>query len=147
MKYFTSMLLILLASTSFLCAGTKYGDVDWDKFSASIEVALKSENTGLKQSAIHMLYKYTEYLNVENAVNEVMEEYVYSKDPQTRKLAVVTLYKMQDDWALALLKSNNRFEKDASIKESVDSIVNAVEQNDEITATKIASQLYAGLEF
>lgn len=147
MKFFTSMLALLLTLMSFSFGGTKYDGVEWGKFSSNIEVALNSENTGLKQSAIHMLYKYTEYLNVKNAVNEVMEEYVYSNDQQTRKLALVTLYKMQDEWALALLKSNNRFEKDESIKKCVDSIVEAVEKNDEITATKIASQVYAGLDF
>ena len=104
-KFLRSVLIVGLLS-SFAFAGSKYESVDWEKFSENVNTALKSDNTGLKFSAMLNVLKYSDQLSVDNrsAVISVMREFKNNESESLRRLSLITLHKMKNDWAMYSLK-------------------------------------------
>jgi hypothetical protein len=90
--------------------------VNWKAFSKNLVMALGTTNTGLQLSAMGMIIRYGDNLQVNDAVFDIMRIYRLNKDPQVRILALVALHKIQNDWAMYSLKSNMRFESDERVK-------------------------------
>ncbi len=130
-KFLVSILIVSLLS-SFAFATTNNDQTDWAKFSENIKVALQSENTGLKYSAMQHIIKYSDDLNVDNpsAVFEVMREFKNNEDQSIRRLSLITLYKMNNDWAMASLKRQYKFEENIKIKNAIGAVVLAYENGD-----------------
>ncbi len=100
-------------------------DVDWDAFSENLVKAIQSDNEGLQRSAMGMIIRYAEYLNVKDARFDVVRIFRSHKNSKVRQLAMVTLYHMKDDWAMYFLKRNIKFEKDECIRKHCCCIVNS----------------------
>ena len=98
--------------------------VNWEAFSKNLVMALGTTNTGLQLSAMGMIIRYSDKLQVDEAVFDVMRIYRLYKDPQVRILALVTLHKIQNDWAMYYLKSNMRFENDERVKKFCSFVLN-----------------------
>ncbi len=121
MKNFPSILLNLIIVGFFLfrLQAVRAGEVDWEAFSKNVVKALKSDNTGLQQSAMQMVIKYSSQLNVKDAVFDVMRIYRNDKNQQVRRLALVTLTNMDSEWAKGFLKREIQFEGDSEIKKQL----------------------------
>lgn len=98
--------------------------VNWAAFSKNLVVALGTTNSGLQLSAMGMIIRYSDKLQVDDAVFDVMRIYRLNKDPQVRILALVTLHKIQNDWAMYCLKSNMKFETDQRVKQMCGFVLN-----------------------
>jgi hypothetical protein len=98
--------------------------VNWDAFSKNLVLALGTTNTGLQLSAMGMIIRYSDNLQVNDAVFDIMRIYRLNKDPQVRILALVTLHKIKNDWSMYCLKSNMRFEKDERVKQMCGFVLN-----------------------
>lgn len=98
--------------------------INWEAFSKNLVMALGTTNTGLQLSAMGMIIRYSDKLQVEDAVFDVMRIYRLNKDPQVRILALVTLHKIQNDWSMYCLKSNLKFEADERVKKLCSFVLN-----------------------
>ena len=87
-----------------------------DVFIWTAKAGLKSENTGIKYSAMHNLIKYNEYLNISNRTSAiyVMREFMTNDSEPYRRLALIALYNMNNDWAMDSLKRQYKFEENPS---------------------------------
>lgn len=114
-QYLILILLIVLVSFSWSQEGIQNTEADWTAFSKNLVRALGTPNEGLQISAMSMVVRYGENLDVNNAVFDVVRIFRNNKNPKIRQLALVTLYKMQNKWAVDFLKRNLKFEKDKNI--------------------------------
>lgn len=114
-QYLILILLIVLVSFSWSQEGIQNTEADWTAFSKNLVRALGTPNEGLQISAMSMVVRYGDNLDVNNAVFDVVRIFRNNKNPKIRQLALVTLYKMQNKWAVDFLKRNLKFEKDKNI--------------------------------
>lgn len=101
--------------------------INWKAVGKNLVRALASENEGLRQSAMEFFVRHSDQLDIQAAVYDVMRVYRNHKDVRVRKLALVTLYKMQNKWALEFLKIDLRFQDDKELKRMVAAIVREYE--------------------
>jgi hypothetical protein len=114
-QYLILILLIALVSFSWSQEGIQNTEADWTAFSKNLVRALGTSNEGLQISAMSMVVRYGEYLDVNDAVFNVVRIFRNSKNPKIRQLALVTLHKMQNKWAMGFLKRNLKFEENETI--------------------------------
>jgi len=106
---------LVFLSSSFLLANNR--QTDWQKYSKILESNLYNDNPGVQQSAMHMIIRYNDLLSFSNkAVFKVMREFRTNKDQNVRKLALIALSKMNNDWADYYLKLHYSFEENKQIK-------------------------------
>jgi hypothetical protein len=128
MKRSTIFSLMLVAIVSVFLWSTGYAQVqsvDWDVFGKNLVKAIQNDNEGLQQSAMQMIIRYGENLNVKSAAFDVVHIFRTEKDPKVRHLAMVALYYMQNDRAMYFLKRNIQFEEDEFILKHNCCLVNA----------------------
>lgn len=122
---FTLAALIAGALLFGAAANAQERTVNWDAFSKNLVRAIQHGNEGLQQSAMCMIIRYGDNLNVKDARFDIVRIFRSHKNPKVRQLALVALYKIQDPWAMYFLSRNIRFEKDEAIKKLNCCIVNA----------------------
>ena len=98
-------------------------EINWKLVSKNLVRALASENEGLQQSAMEIFVRHADRLDINAAVYDVMRVYRNHPSPRVRKLALVTLYKMQNKWAMEFLKLDLRFQDDETLKRMVAAIL------------------------
>jgi hypothetical protein len=115
-------LALVFLSMSFVSAGeTK--DINWDKFSKSLVKSLKSDNEGVRLSAMQLVIKYGDKVNVADARYEVMDTFMNSKNQKVRQLALVTLYKINNVFDMGLLELQMPFEEDTVILNQIAAVL------------------------
>lgn len=124
MKLVASKLLILAIVAVFITGlqTVNASDVDWAKFSKNTVKALKSDSPGLQKSAMQMVIKYGDKLDVGDAVFDVMRVFRNGKNRGDRRLALAALVHMDNEWAMGFLKRQSEFEKDPVIKNQLASL-------------------------
>ena len=111
------LVLFSLVVSGFVFAAPN-ANVDWDAFSANLVKAIDSDNEGLQQSAMCMIIRYGDNLTIPRAtVFEIVRAFRTEKEKNARLLALVTLHKIEDPWAMDFLKRHRRFEKEDRIKQ------------------------------
>ncbi len=98
-------------------------EVNWKLVSKNLVRSLASENDGLRQSAMDFFIKHADKLDINDAVYNVMHVYRNHKDERVKKLALVTLYKIQNKWAMEFLKVDLRFQDSEELKRMVAAIL------------------------
>jgi hypothetical protein len=72
-----------------------------------------------------MVIQYADQLTIpRSAVFEIVKVFRSSKDTNERLLTLVTLYKIQDAWAMDFLSRHRRFEKDPRVRQLCCNAVN-----------------------
>jgi hypothetical protein len=120
---------IMSASKSFICAiiilvmvffvtdtQAKPHKVNWDAFSINLVIALKSNHPGLQESAMQRIIRYSDSLNVDDAVYDIALIFRFDDNPQLRRLAMVTLSKINTDHSLGYLCQFMKYEDNPAIK-------------------------------
>ena len=103
---------------------------DWESFSKNLVKALKSSNEGLQVSAMQLVIKYGEKVDVDNAVLEIVKLYRNHKDVRVRQIALVTINAMENDWAIGIIKRDFAFENSQKIKRMMAAIIVAHQKKD-----------------
>lgn len=114
MKRLSLILIVLLVSIPILAfSGEKAGDdqVDWNAFGKNLVKAIASGNEGLQRSAMRLIIRHADKVDVGQAVFDLVQIYRTNKDEKVRQLAVVTLYRIQNKWAMGFLKRDLKFEE------------------------------------
>lgn len=121
MRKFSSRLAIFLLVAIFIIGlqTVQSSELDWKVFSKNLVKALKSENPGLQQSAMQMVVRYGNRLNVKEAEFDVMRVFRNNKSQGTRLLALMALMDMDSKWAVGFLKTQIEFEQDPLIKKQL----------------------------
>lgn len=97
---------------------------DWHNFSKNLEGAVKSENAGLQISAMQMVIKYSDKVNINNSVTNLVRVYRSDTNERVRQLALVTIHAIQNDWALGIVKRDLGFECSPELKKLMIAVVN-----------------------
>ena len=106
-----------------LQAKTSVNEVDWEIFSKNLVNALKSENSGLQQSAMQFVIRYGDRVQVRDALFEVVRVFRRGKNRGTRLLALAAMSKMNSNWAFYFMKRGIKFENDPIVKRQLLAIV------------------------
>ena len=88
---------------------------DWESFSKNLVKALKSSNEGLQVSAMQLVIKYGEKVDVDDAVLDLVKLYRNHKDVRVRQIALVTINVIGNDWAIGIVKRDFAFENSQRI--------------------------------
>ena len=94
-----AVLLVVAAGS----ANAQTYETDWDLFSSGIKMALKGSNPGVQQSAILLLIKYGEQLDIGDAVSDLIAYYHRQKDQTAKRMALLALYRIDRDEAVKLM--------------------------------------------
>lgn len=102
MKYLNLFSALLLAVILVFATAGFAGEhqVNWDAFSKNLVEAIKSGNPGLQQSAMQRIIQYSDKLDVEQAVWHIAQIFRFDDNSRFRRLAMVTLYKINSDKAI-----------------------------------------------
>jgi hypothetical protein len=98
-------------------------EINWKQVSKNLVRSLASDNEGLRQSAMAFFVEHADKLDINESVYDVMRIYRNHPNLRVRKLALVTLYKMQNKWAMEFLKVDLRFQDEQELKNMVAAIV------------------------
>jgi hypothetical protein len=110
-----SALLLILSIAGVLFAQENSKEVDWKAFSKNLVNALQSDNTGLQQSAMQMIIRYGDKLNVKDGLFKVVHIYRRDQDRRVRLLALGAIAQMNSNWAMFFVKRGIKFESDPVI--------------------------------
>jgi hypothetical protein len=97
--------------------------VDWEAFSTNLVRALGTENDGLQNTAMQLVIKYADRVDVHRARFDVMRLYRDHDDDRVRRMAVVTLGAMKNNWALGFLARSVAFEKDPAVRHTIQAVL------------------------
>ena len=92
---------------------------DWDAFSQNLVVGLASDNDGLRASALQMIVRYGDRLDVRAATFDVVRIYREHDDERMRRLAAVTCAHLKDEWAMSFLRMSEPFEGSDTVLRTV----------------------------
>lgn len=109
-NWFLLVLVVVFLTTFYTVGNAQVSDETWEKFSKNLVEAFQIPNDGLHVSVMQNIRIYDQLypgkLNVKNAVFDIMRIYRNHKNPRMRRLALVTLYTIGDEWAIGFLKRN-----------------------------------------
>jgi hypothetical protein len=128
MKRSTIFSLVLVITVSVLVWSNGYAQtqqVSWDVFGKNLVKAIKTGNEGLQQSAMQLIIRHADNLNVKDAAFDIVRIFRDQKDPKVRQLAMVTLYHLKHGRAMYFLQRNIRFEKDEAVRKLNTALVKA----------------------
>ncbi|MEJ2636870.1 MAG: hypothetical protein P8184_16470 [Calditrichia bacterium] len=109
-------LLLLFFTWTAALAQDQARKTNWDAFSKNLVAALASGNEGLQLSAMGMIIRYSDSLNVKDAAFDIIRVFKFHKNPNARRLAMVTLHKIGHPYAMYFLKRQIQFEKEDCIR-------------------------------
>lgn len=88
--------------------------------------ALESTHYGFQTSALRLLIAYGQDVNFDRrTVFDVVRLYRDHEDAQVRRMAVVALGQMDDDWAIDFLQRSLRYEQASPVKHTMAAVVAA----------------------
>ena len=98
-------------------------EADWAAFSENLVVGLASDNEGLKLSALQMIVRYGDHLDVQAAAFDVVRMFQDHRDQRVRRMAAVACSRLKSGWAMGFLRMSEPFERDARVRTTLQSIV------------------------
>jgi len=84
--------------------------IDWPMISQNICNAIKSDNDGLRQSAMQCIIQYEGLLDASDMVFDLVSIFRDHDDVRMRQMALIAVYKTRDSWAMKFLKRRLAFE-------------------------------------
>lgn len=97
---------------------------EWSAYSDRVSDALFDENEGMREAALRMAVLYGEQLDLDRTdVFEMARIYREHNNRQMRRLAVVAMNAVDDDWGLDLLARSYRFEDDPAVRYTVGAVL------------------------
>ncbi len=122
MKRLALVLVILLVSIPMLAWSgetAEAGQVDWNAFSKNLVEAIASDNEGLQRSAMRLIIRHADKVDVDQAVFDLVRIYRAHKNERVQQLAVVTLHKIQNSWAMDFLKRDLKFQESPVLQRQI----------------------------
>ena len=136
-------LITVILVLSLNQANAQERDVNWDAFSKNLVKALATDNEGLQLSAMGMIIRYGENLDVDEAVFDIIRIYRLNKNHRIRILAMISLHKMQNDWAMYYLRRSMQFESDERVQKQCCRILKTYDANQKKVEERERQELLA----
>lgn len=110
-------------SSSWPTPDETWAETDWVAFSENLVVGLGGDNEGLKLSALQMIVRYGDHLDVRAAEFDVIRLFQDHPDQRVRRLAAVACGRLKSNWAMGFLRMAEPFERDARVRATIRSLV------------------------
>lgn len=101
----------------------KTSAVQWDFFSKNLVNALNSDNEGVRNTAMRLVIQYYGKVDVKDAMITVMGIYNNSKSENVRRMAVLTLARMNSNYAMNYLKLSEKYERSEVVQHTIRAIL------------------------
>jgi hypothetical protein len=124
MKHLSKLILVFAVCLTVSDGNGQGIKTNWEAFGENLVKAVATPNEGLQLSAMGMIIRHSDSLDVKDAVFDLVRIFRSHKDTRVRRLAMVTLSKIKVEWTMYFLKRNRQFEKDKTIFKHNCSIVN-----------------------
>ncbi|MFC2088097.1 hypothetical protein ACFLSX_00715 [Calditrichota bacterium] len=124
MRQITFLILIVSMFTLVTSTVAKDKQENWEKFSQSLVETIKSQNDGLKQSAMQRIIQYSDKLDVKEAAFDIYNVYRWHNNDNVRRLALVALYNTKYDWAMNQIVKDIKIEHSPALKRQMIFMVN-----------------------
>lgn len=111
-----------IASASTLTGPVPSADeakVNWKQYSRAVVDGLRSENNGIRDSAMRMAIRYADNLDISNATIDLMRIYRNAENPQVRRMAAVALSSIDSALVDGYLRNSESFEKSDSVRKTL----------------------------
>ena len=95
----------------------------WKTFSKNLVVALKSDNDGVCAGAMGMVIRFSKKVDVSDALFDVVSIYRNHEDENMRRMALVTLGKMDSPLAIGFLTRAEQFEKSDVLRQTMRAVI------------------------
>lgn len=122
---FTLALAVGLAAPSFAdtpelpTPAPAWAEAEWAAFSTNLVHALASDNEGLKASALQMIVRYGDHLDVRAAEFDVVRLFRSHRDERVRRLAAVACTRLKSRWAVGFLRQSESFERSERVRGTI----------------------------
>jgi len=123
MKKFALFSMCVFVLLFFTSSSFAQKDEQWFAFSVNLIEALKSNNEGLQISAMQLVIKHADKVWVHEAAYDIYQIFCNNENPRVRQLALVTLYKIQNRWALECLCKDVKKETNPIIQHQMQAII------------------------
>ena len=110
------VVVFLVMFANVVSAQSDARNIDWDRVSENLVEAIQSDNPGVQQAAMRLVIQFSDKVDVSDAVKDLMSIYRFSENTKERQLALVTLHKIGNEYAMDFTKRNMKFETDEKIK-------------------------------
>ena len=95
-------------------------DAQWKRFGIQVARTLSSSNENLKESALRMIIQYGPDLSLGRAATiDVVRIYHSHPNDNLRRMAVVALGRMDDDWGYDFLHRSVPYEKSPAVRHTL----------------------------
>jgi len=121
----TVMIILMVSGLSLAKENSKFPKNHWKIFTTGLVKALKSDNDGLKQSAMVQIIRYKDKLNLTRLIFPLADIYDKHSNEKIRELATATLHYTDNKWAEEYLRKNYEKEKNPQIKHLIVSCIRA----------------------
>ena len=121
------MVFVFVASASANPIGDKTKtekDVNWKNYSRTVVDGIRSENTGVRESAMRLAIQYSDQIDVADATIDLMRIYRNADNAQLRRLAAVTLASLDSDLADGYLRMSEPYEKNDGVRKTLAALSN-----------------------
>jgi hypothetical protein len=112
-------LLVCIPMLAFSGEKAEADQVDWNAFGKNLVKAIASGNEGLQRSAMRLIIHHADKVDVGQAVFDLVQIYRNNKNEKVRQLAIVTIYKIQNKWAMGFLKRDLKFEESPVLQKQI----------------------------
>jgi len=104
-------------------ASSAVTQAEWSRFSANLVDALKTEEHALRNAAMRLVIEYGEKVDVGKATFDIVRIYRDGDDIQARRMAVVALASLNDNWSNDFLQRSERFEQSETLKKTIRAVL------------------------
>ncbi|KAA3618662.1 MAG: hypothetical protein DWQ05_06790 [Calditrichaeota bacterium] len=101
----------------------------WKMYSKNLVKCIKEGNPGVRYAALQRIISYSDKLEVNAAVFDIMRIYRTDKNVHARQLALSALHKMKNDWAIGFLKLHINHEKNMVLKKQIFAMIKDYEKS------------------
>ncbi len=142
MRYFNFLLVLVLVFSFTAFVSADNANAKWNTFSQNLVKSLTSENDGLKESAMQLIVEYADHVWVHEAAFNIYNIYKTHESQKMRHLALITLYKIKNDWFMNELIEDIKTETSPVLRSQMISMVKEYYKNKSNDKTKydVASQ-------
>lgn len=120
-RLFAVILIFTLFSSNSLFA--QHETVNWDLVNKQLVHSLQSQNESMQQCAMQCVINWSDWVNVDDATFDLLRIFRFNENQKVRQMALMTLFKMNNDYARDRMKMFIKFEKNPRIKKSLEYIV------------------------
>lgn len=102
-----------------------YTNAHWKQFSEALVRNLALDHDGIREASLRMIIHYGKNLDVRSACFDVVRIYRSHPNANMRRMALVAIGEMKNDWAVGFTERLVQFEKDERLRRTGEAVVRA----------------------